>query len=382
MQRLPAVLAQVWTGDPPPALINRTQCALAGCYAPVINPSGYLLSPTRMLVAATVFHGFGDRTLTTHPNSGTISGFWSPGFQHLIVALYAVDTYTHALTLLPASVATLPSCSPTAPCGFEEAASRAAHGALPHRAPFTTRCTADLVHHVWHRRPPTLASRGGATAGSSWRTTGGCPSRGAPARRAVGGSGGARVPTRCATAASRWTKAAPPPTVRPSVWSSAPAATRRRRTRRGRSASTARSPACSGTSARGVWTRRTGRTSARARAPEHPALLRRCRRPTSSCTSGRRASSSSAAPRAAHGALPCRAPSPRCTAQSMHHVWHRQRPALEHVRADGAARHSARRRRAWRRQHERGVAERRAGAPQVHRPGGEAPHRGAARGVA
>ena len=27
---------------------------------------------------------------------------------------------------------------------------RTAHGALPHRAP-PPRCTADLVHHVWHR---------------------------------------------------------------------------------------------------------------------------------------------------------------------------------------------------------------------------------------
>ena len=29
-------------------------------------------------------------------------------------------------------------------------AARVTHGALPHRAP-STRCTADLVHHVWHR---------------------------------------------------------------------------------------------------------------------------------------------------------------------------------------------------------------------------------------
>ena len=35
---------------------------------------------------------------------------------------------------------------------------RAAHGALPHRAP-STRCTADLVHRVWHRCPtPSLAA--------------------------------------------------------------------------------------------------------------------------------------------------------------------------------------------------------------------------------
>ena len=32
-----------------------------------------------------------------------------------------------------------------------QAMSRVTHGALPHRAP-STRCTADAVHHVWHRR--------------------------------------------------------------------------------------------------------------------------------------------------------------------------------------------------------------------------------------
>ena len=45
---------------------------------------------------------------------------------------------------------------------------------------------------------------------------------------------------------------------------------------------------------------------------------------------------------AAHGALPRRAPSTRCTAESMHHVWHRYKrpptPSTAAPRADRAAR--------------------------------------------
>ena len=37
---------------------------------------------------------------------------------------------------------------------LQKAEHRATHGALPHRAP-STRCTADLVHRVWHRRSMT-----------------------------------------------------------------------------------------------------------------------------------------------------------------------------------------------------------------------------------
>ena len=40
---------------------------------------------------------------------------------------------------------------------------KAAHGALPHRAPLT-RCAADLVHRVWHRRASSRWRRPPATA--------------------------------------------------------------------------------------------------------------------------------------------------------------------------------------------------------------------------
>ena len=48
---------------------------------------------------------------------------------------------------------------------LEMCAGRAAHGALPHRAP-PTRCTADLVHHVWYRHLPTTSYRMRSTASS------------------------------------------------------------------------------------------------------------------------------------------------------------------------------------------------------------------------
>ena len=54
---------------------------------------------------------------------------------------------------------------------YQKADARATHGALPHRAP-STRCTADLVHHVWHRPTPPTRRR---TPRSTCATASGSP---------------------------------------------------------------------------------------------------------------------------------------------------------------------------------------------------------------
>ena len=41
------------------------------------------------------------------------------------------------------------------------------HGALPHRAP-SSRCAADLAHHVWHRRPHPFPCRTCRSGAHSW----------------------------------------------------------------------------------------------------------------------------------------------------------------------------------------------------------------------
>ena len=90
------------------------------------------------------------------------------------------ETYLSALRWTSRSLADLNAklrgesgCRQTDPsCALEytdyiprQAWGRAAHGALPHRAPSAS-CTADPAHHVWHRRGRLAARRAGRERGA------------------------------------------------------------------------------------------------------------------------------------------------------------------------------------------------------------------------
>ena len=93
------------------------------------------------LVAARVVLGLGEGTCM--PCIHALMAEWVPPSERATAA-----TLTSSGQYIGGALALL--CAPLAERWWPSVFYRAAHGALPHRAP-SPRCTADRVHRVWHR---------------------------------------------------------------------------------------------------------------------------------------------------------------------------------------------------------------------------------------